>query len=100
MFLFGMGFSTTNQKRCSIGKNDYEFIVDEILIKVGDEFSWLWIATEPKDKTILEIHISYERSMLIAEHFMRSLLRKYGEHSVFTDGMVYGIHHKHANSSN
>jgi putative transposase len=64
----------------------YEFIVDETLIQVGDEFVWMWIATEPKDKTILGIRISYERSMLIAEHFMRSLVRKYGKHPVSTDG--------------
>ena len=63
-----------------------EFIVDETLIKVGNEFAWLWIATaEPKDKTILGIHISYERSMLIAEHFIHSLVKKYGKHSVSTD---------------
>jgi transposase-like protein len=41
------------------------------LIKVGDEFDWLWIADEPKDKTILGIRISYERSILLAEHFIR-----------------------------
>lgn len=59
-----------------------EFIVDETLIKVGNEFAWLWIATaEPKDKTILGIHISYERSMLIAEHFIHSLVKKYRKHS-------------------
>ena len=64
----------------------YEFIVDETLIKVGGEFVWLWIASEPKDKTILGIHISYERSILIAEHFIHSLVKKYGKHPVSTDG--------------
>src|SRR5215213_3836928 len=63
-----------------------EFIVDETLIKVSGEFVWLWIASEPKDKTILGIHISYERSMLIAEHFIHSLVKKYGKHSVSTNG--------------
>ena len=64
----------------------YEFIVDETLIKVDGEFVWLWIASEPKDKTILGIHILYERSMLIAEHFIHSLVEKYGKHPVSTDG--------------
>ena len=43
----------------------YEFIVDETLIKVGNELVWVWIiAIELKDKTILGIRISYvERSM-------------------------------------
>ncbi|HZD83528.1 MAG TPA: hypothetical protein VE076_11690, partial [Nitrososphaeraceae archaeon] len=47
----------------------YEFIVDETVIKVGTELVWVWIAIELKDKTILGIRISYERSMLIAEQF-------------------------------
>jgi putative transposase len=64
----------------------YEFIVDETLIKVGTELVWVWIAIELKDKTILGIRISYERSMLIAEQFIQSLVRKYGKHSVSTDG--------------
>jgi hypothetical protein len=37
------------------------------------------IAIELKDKTILGIRISCERSMLIAEQFMQSLVRKYGK---------------------
>ncbi len=69
----------------------YEFIIDETLIKVGGEFVWLWIASEPKDKTILGIHISYERSMLIAEHFIHSLVKKYGKHPVLLM-VVHGIH--------
>ena len=47
---------------------------------------WVWIAIELKDKTILGIRISYERSMLIAEQFIQSLVRKYGKHPVSTDG--------------
>lgn len=76
----------------------YEFIIDETLIKVGGEFVWLWIASEPKDKTILGIHISYERNMLIAEHFIHSLVEKYGKHPVSTDSVVHGIHHKPVDS--
>jgi putative transposase len=63
-----------------------EFIVDETIFKVGDEFVFLWVAIEPLDKVILGIRISLERSILIAEHFLRSLVRKYGKHPVSTDG--------------
>ena len=71
----------------------YEFIVDETPIKVGNEFVWLWIATEPSNKAILEMRIAYERNILIAEHFTRSLVRKYGKHPVSTDsGTCY--HHQ------
>jgi transposase-like protein len=46
----------------------YESIVDETLIKVGNELAWVWFAIELKDKTILGTRISYDerRSMLIA----------------------------------
>ena len=42
-----------------------EFIVDETLIKVGRELVWLWIAIEPIEKVILDIRISFERSMYL-----------------------------------
>lgn len=48
-----------------------EFIVDETIFKVGDEFVFLWVAIEPPlvDKVILlGIRISsFERSMLLLQ---------------------------------
>ena len=35
---------------------------------------------------MLGIHISEERNMLVAEKFIRSLVDKYGKHTVYTDG--------------
>src|SRR5512133_2206544 len=32
-----------------------EFISDETLLKVGENYVWLWVAIEPIDKTVLEI---------------------------------------------
>jgi putative transposase len=63
-----------------------EFIIDETLIKSGHEYTWLWIAIEPVNKTILDIHISKERNMLIAEQFIKSLVKKYGKCNISTDG--------------
>ena len=59
-----------------------KFIVggDETQIKVGKDYFWLWVVaiTKPKDKDILlHIHISAaERNMFVAEHFLRSLVKK------------------------
>ena len=61
-----------------------EFIIDETLIKGGSNF--VWVAIEPKEKMILGIRISIERSMLITEQFMQSLIKKYVKHNVSTDG--------------
>jgi transposase-like protein len=35
---------------------------------------------------VLGIYISEERNMLVAEKFIRSLVEKYGNHTVYTDG--------------
>ena len=88
MFLFGTGFndiisqSKISQKRKKVS----EFIIDETLLKVRNQFVWLWIAIEPIDKIILGIRISFERTMLVAERFLQELVRKYGKHPVSTDG--------------
>jgi hypothetical protein len=70
----GIGFkSNTSQPRryCKKKKKKKieEFIVDdETLIKVGNQFAWLlWIAVDSINKLFLEIHISFERTILVAE---------------------------------
>ena len=57
------------------------------MLKVRNEFVWLWIAIEPINKIILGIRISFERTMLVAEEeqFLQELVRKYGKHPVSTD---------------
>ena len=36
--------------------------------------------------SVLGIYISEERNMFVAERFIRSLVEKYGKHTVYTDG--------------
>jgi putative transposase len=43
-------------------------------------------AIEPNNKQILQMDMSFERTMLVAERFIVSLLDKYGRHPVSTDG--------------
>jgi len=87
-FPFGIGFNATNQRRYFKPGANYLnlFIIDETLIKMGNDYVWLWVAIEPTDKTILGIRISIERNMLVAEQFIQSLIRKYGKHNISTDG--------------
>ena len=61
-------------------------IIDETVIQIGNQHFWLWICIEPIDKSVLGIYISEERNMLVAERFNRSLVSKYGKHTVYTDG--------------
>ena len=59
------------QKVLSKRKKIEEFIIDETLIKIGSKYIWLWVAIEPKNKQILYIDISFERTMLlVAERFI------------------------------
>jgi putative transposase len=62
------------------------FIIDETIIQIGNQHFWLWICIEPIDKSVLGIYISEERNMFVAENFIRSLVDKYGRHTVYTDG--------------
>jgi putative transposase len=63
-----------------------EFIIDETLIRIGSRYVWLWVAIEPINKQILEVDISFDRTMLVAERFIASLINTYGKHPVSTDG--------------
>ena len=63
-----------------------EFVIDATLIKADSDYVWLWVAIEPRDKMILSIHISIERSMLVADQFIQPLIGKYGKHNISTDG--------------
>ena len=57
------------------------------MIRIGREVVfWLWIAIEPKSKSILDMRISLERSILVAEQFLQELIKKYGKNPVSTDG--------------
>ena len=77
-------------------KRKVEFIIDETLLKVGENYVWLWIAIEPIDKIVVGIRISIERSVLVAEQFTQKLCIEYGNIRCILM-VVLGIH-KHVNS--
>jgi len=62
------------------------FIIDETVIQIDNHHFWLWICIEPVYRPVLGTYISEERNILIAEKFIRSLVSKYGRHTVYTDG--------------
>jgi hypothetical protein len=51
----------------------------------------LRVAIEPENKQILQINISFERTMLVAERFIVSLINTYGKHPVSTEMEALGI---------
>ncbi|MDR4512428.1 MAG: DDE-type integrase/transposase/recombinase [Nitrososphaeraceae archaeon] len=62
------------------------FVIDETIIQIGNQHFWLWICIEPINSSVLGIYISEERNMFVAENFIRSLVSRYGKHTVYTDG--------------
>ncbi len=50
------------------------FIIDETMIKIDRKHFWIWICIEPVHKTILGIHLSQARNMLVARQFLESLI--------------------------
>jgi putative transposase len=65
------------------------FIIDETVIQIGSQQLWIWFCIEPIHSSVLGIYISEERNMLVAEKFIRSLVEKYGRHTVYTDGSTW-----------
>ncbi|HET7644292.1 MAG TPA: DDE-type integrase/transposase/recombinase [Nitrososphaeraceae archaeon] len=62
------------------------FIINETVIQIGSQHFWLWFCIEPVHSSVLGIYLSEERNMLVAEKFIRSLVEKYGKHTVYSDG--------------
>ena len=81
------------QKVSSKRKKIEEFIIDEIQVKIGSQYIWLWVAIEPKHRQVLHIDISFERNMfIVAERFLSYLIDKYGKHHISTETVALGIH--------
>jgi len=59
------------------------FIIDETVIQIGSQHFWLWFCIEPIHNSVLGIYISEERNMIVAEKLIRSLVEKYGKHTLY-----------------
>ena len=76
-----------NPKQIYPCKRVSAFLIDETMIQIGDTKAWLWVvAVEPIHRVVLGgVYISRHRNMLVAEHFLYSLVEKYGVHTVYSD---------------
>ena len=63
------------------------------MLQIGNEEAWLWVAVEPIHKQILGVYISRHRNMIVAESFLRSLIKIYGKHIVYSDGGTWCPEH-------
>jgi transposase-like protein len=67
------------------------FIIDETMLQIGSDYAWLWVSTEPIHKQVLGVHVSRHRNMLVAEYFIRSLIKLYGKHILYIQMADHGI---------
>ena len=72
-----------NPKQIYPCKRVSAFLIDETMIQIGNTKSWLWVAVEPVHRVVLGVYISRHRNMLVTEHFLYSLVEKYGRHMVY-----------------
>ena len=81
MLLHGNGFKGLFPNICLLPqKRVSDFLIDKTIVQIGSaDEAWLWIAIEPIHKQILEVYISRHRKMIVAESFLRSLVKVYGK---------------------
>ena len=70
MFLYGIGLKGLVHA-ISINVRITAFIIGERVIQFGNQQFWLRICIESRHKSVLEIYISKERNILVAEKFIR-----------------------------
>ena len=56
------------------------------MLQIGSDYARLWVVIKLVPKQVLGVHVSRHRNMLIAEYFLRSLIKVYGKHTVYSDG--------------
>ena len=87
MCLYGTGLRDLVHSQIYKRKRVFAFIIDTtVILQIGNQHFWLCFCIEPVHSSVLGIYISEERNMLVAEKFIRSLVDKYGKHTVYTDG--------------
>jgi putative transposase len=63
------------------------FVIDGTMVQIGSDYAWLWVAiVEPIHKQVLGVYVSRHMNMLVAESFLRTLIKIYGKHTVYSDG--------------
>ena len=83
----GNGFKNTSHKKYQSKEKRLSNLSLMKLIKIGSKYVWLWVAIiEPIDKQILLVDLSFERTTVVAERFIASLINTYDKHPVSTGG--------------
>ena len=81
-----------NPKQIYPCKRVSAFLIDETMIQIRDTKAWLWVAIEPLQRAVLDgVYISRHRNMLVAVHFLYSIVEKYVVYIQYIQMVVVGI---------
>ena len=81
-----------NPKQIYPCKRVSAFLIDETMIQIRDTKAWLWVAIEPLQRVVLDgVYISRHRNMLVAVHFLYSIVEKYVVYIQYIQTVVVGI---------
>jgi transposase-like protein len=72
-------------RRIYVRKRIAAFVLAETKNLIGNDVGWSWIALEPINRTDLGAYFSRDRTMLIAEAFLKTLVKIYDNHTVYSD---------------
>ena len=77
-----------NPERLYHRKRVSAFLIDETMLQIGNEEALVMgcCRTNIIHKQILGVYLSRHRNMIVAESFLRSLIKIYGKHIVYSDG--------------
>ena len=67
------------------------FIINKTMLQIGSDYAWLWAAIEPVHNQVLGLHVSRHRNILVAEYFLRSLIKVYGKDILYIQMADHGI---------
>jgi putative transposase len=62
------------------------FIIDETMLQISSDYESLWVAIVPAHKKVLEVYIPRHRNTLVAESFLRTLIKSYGKYTTYSAG--------------
>ena len=76
---------------CKVTTDITIYALQYIVIKIGSELIWLWVAIDNKTKRILRLSISKQRKMFIAERFIADLVKNHGKPPIATEMVEHRV---------
>ena len=84
--LYGIGFRDLVHSNLNKRKRVSAFIIDETVMQIGNQHFGYGFVLNQFIESVLGIHISRWKKYVCSREFHQILVKKYGRHTVYTDG--------------